>query len=61
MWDVCILQMTLIPEKVTGSNGKKYYGPVDEKCVNGKIVRKYAGYIGKSPKSRNEIIHHLRL
>ena len=28
---------------------------MDEKWVNGKVVQKYAGYLGKSPNSKKEI------
>ena len=47
--------MTLRPKKVTRKNGKTYYSIVDEKRVNGKVVQKYVGYLGKSPNSKNEI------
>jgi len=47
--------MTLIPVKRKSKSGKVYYNLVDEKRVNGKVVQKYAGYIGKSPNSKKEI------
>ena len=47
--------MTLRPKKVTRKDGETYYSVVDEKRVNGKVVQKYVGYLGKSPKSKNEI------
>ena len=37
------------------ANGKEYYKAYDVKRVNGKIVQKYVGYIGKSPDSKREI------
>ncbi|WP_393971409.1 hypothetical protein OXIME_001685 [Oxyplasma meridianum] len=46
--------MTLIVNKIT-KNGHTYYTVLDEKWVNGRPVRKYVGYLGKSPKSKNEI------
>lgn len=49
--------MTLRPKKVSRKDGKTYYSLVDEKRVNGKVVQKYVGYLGKSLKSRNEIGH----
>lgn len=39
----------------TTKNGHSYYTVVDEKWVNGKPVRKYVGYLGKSPKAKNEM------
>ena len=47
--------MTLRPKKVVRKDGKMYYSLVDEKRVNGKVVQKYVGYLGKSPNSKNEI------
>jgi hypothetical protein len=32
-----------------------YHNLIDEKRVNGKVVQKYAGYLGKSPNSKKEI------
>jgi arginyl-tRNA synthetase len=46
--------MTVIPRKVKRKHGE-YWELVDEKRVNGKVVQKYAGYLGKSLKSKNEI------
>ena len=46
--------MTLVPHKVN-RKGHEYYELVEEKWVNGKVVQKYAGYLGKSPNSRKEI------
>ena len=47
--------MTLRPKKITRKSGKTYYSLVDEKRVNGKVVQKYVGYLGKDPKSKTEI------
>ncbi len=48
--------MTLGAKKVTrGNTGKTYYSIVDEKRVNGKVVQKYTGYLGKVPNSGGEI------
>ncbi len=48
--------MTLRAKKVARKNTEKtYYSIVDEKRVNGKVVQKYIGYMGKVPSSRNEI------
>ena len=46
--------MTVIPRKVRRKHGE-YWELVDVKRVNGKVVQKYAGYLGKSLNSRNEI------
>ena len=47
--------MTIIPVKTKSVSGNVYYNLVDEKRVNGKVVQKYVGYLGKSLNSRNEI------
>ncbi len=46
--------MTLVPHRVK-RKGHEYYELVEEKWVNGKVVQKYAGYLGKSPNSKVEI------
>ncbi len=46
--------MTIIPRKVKRKHGE-YWELVDEKRVNGKVVQKYVGYLGKSLNSKNEI------
>lgn len=46
--------MTVIPRKVRREHGE-YWELVDEKRVNGKVVQKYVGYLGKSLKSKNEV------
>ena len=46
--------MTVIPRKVRREHGE-YWELVDVKRVNGKVVQKYAGYLGKSLNSKNEI------
>lgn len=46
--------MSLLPHKVN-RKGHEYYELVEEKWVNGKVVQKYAGYLGKSPNSKKEI------
>ena len=49
--------MTLVVKKVTRKgNERVYYSLVDEKRVNGKVVQKYVGYLGKDPKSKSEIM-----
>ena len=47
--------MTIIPVKRKSKSGNVYYNLVDEKRVNGKVVQKYVGYLGKSLNFRNEI------
>ncbi len=47
--------MSLTVRKEKRSNGKEYYKVYDVKRVNGKVVQKYVGYLGKDPKSRNEV------
>jgi len=47
--------MTVIPVKRKSKNGEVYYNLVDEKRVNGKVVQKYAGYLGKDLHSKNDI------
>jgi len=42
--------MTTIPVKRRSKSGKVYYNLIDEKRVNGKVVQKYVGYLGKDPK-----------
>ncbi len=39
----------------TEKNGHVYYHVMDETWVNGKPVRKYVAYLGKSPNSKNEV------
>ena len=46
--------MTVIPRKVRRKHGE-YWELVDVKRVTGKVVQKYAGYLGKSLNSKNEI------
>ena len=46
--------MTVIPLKVRREHGE-YWELVDVKRVNGKVVQKYVGYLGKSLNSKNEI------
>ena len=47
--------MTIIPVNRKSRSGNVYYNLVDEKRVNGKVVQKYVGYLGKSLNSKNEI------
>ena len=47
--------MTVIPVKRKSRSGKVYYNLVDEKRVNGKVVQKYVGYLGKNLNAKNEI------
>ena len=46
--------MTVIPRKVRREHSE-YWELVDVKRVNGKVVQKYVGYLGKSLNSKNEI------
>ena len=46
--------MTLTVNRVK-KNGHVYYTLLDQKRVKGKLVRKYVGYLGKSPNSKREI------
>ncbi|EQD57336.1 hypothetical protein B1A_06858 [mine drainage metagenome] len=52
--------MTKTINKIT-KKGHSYYTVLEETWVNGKPVRKYVGYLGKSPKSKNEIEPELLL
>lgn len=47
--------MTIIPVKRKSKSGNVYYNLVDEKRVNGKVVQKYAGYLGKNLNSKKEL------
>ena len=47
--------MTIIPVKRKSKSGNVYYNLVDEKTVNGRVVQKYVGYLGKSLNSKTEI------
>jgi|AADL01.1.fsa_nt_gi ABC-type multidrug transport system ATPase subunit len=47
--------MTIIPVKRKSKSGNVYYNLIDEKRINGKIVQKYVGYLGKSPNSKSEV------
>jgi|GEM_PF-2535622 len=46
--------MTIVPHKVN-RKGHEYYELIEEKWVNGKVVQKYVGYLGKDPKAKNEV------
>ncbi len=46
--------MTVIPRKVKRKHGE-YWELVDTRRVNGKVVQKYVGYLGKDPKAKSEI------
>ena len=46
--------MAVVPHKVR-RNGKEYYELIEGKRVNGKVVQKYKGYIGKGPEAKNEL------
>lgn len=52
---ITIYILTIIPVKRKSKSGKIYYSLVDEKRVNGKVVQKYVGYLGKDPKSKSEV------
>lgn len=47
--------MTIVIVKRKSKSGRVYYNLVDEKRVNGKVVQRYVGYLGKDPKSKSEI------
>ncbi|OWP56231.1 MAG: hypothetical protein B2I17_07020 [Thermoplasmatales archaeon B_DKE] len=47
--------MTIIPVKRKSKSGNVYYNLVDERRVNGNVVQKYVGYLGKDLHSKNEI------
>ena len=47
--------MTVYPKKRRTRSGKEYYELWDSKRVGGKVVMKYVGYLGKSPKSIQEL------
>ena len=47
--------MAIVLKKIKRPNGKEYYNLVDVRRVNGKVVMKYVGYLGKSPKSIQEL------
>ena len=49
--------MTLVVKKIKTVGENSYYKLVAEKRVNGKIVQKYVGYLGKDPKSKTEITY----
>ncbi len=42
-------------KRIKTQGDSSYYKLVDEKRVNGKVVTKYVGYLGKSPKSIQEL------
>ena len=46
--------MTVIPRKVKRKHGE-YWELVDVKRVNGKVVQKYVGYLGKNPGSKVDL------
>lgn len=41
--------MTIIPVKRRSKSGNAYYNLVDEKRLNGKVMQKHVGYLGKNP------------
>ena len=47
--------MAIVLKKIKRANGKEYYNLVEVKRVNGKVVTKYVGYLGKTPKSIQEL------
>ncbi len=53
--------MTLVVKRIKTQGDSSYYKLVDEKRVNGKVVTKYVGYLGKSPKSIQELTPELLL
>jgi ABC-type multidrug transport system ATPase subunit len=55
MLPILLGYMTIIPKKINTKGGSSYYKLVDVKRVNGKVVQKYVGYLGKDPNSKKEI------
>ena len=53
--------MTLVVKRIKSQGDSSYYKLVDEKRVNGKVVTKYVGYLGKTPKSIQELTPELLL
>ncbi|MHB8545111.1 MAG: hypothetical protein ACYC9S_14095 [Leptospirales bacterium] len=47
--------MTIVPKKINTKGGSSYYKLVDVKRVNGKVVQKYVGYLGKNPNSKIDL------
>ncbi len=47
--------MVIYPKKKKTKSGKEYYELWDVRRVNGKVVAKYKGYIGKTPNAKAEI------
>ena len=47
--------MTLVVKRIKSQGDSSYYKLVDEKRVNGKVVTKSVGYLGKTPKSIQEL------
>ena len=54
-YDAYAVYMTIVLKKIKRPNGKEYYNLVDVRRVNGRVVTKYVGYLGKSPKSIQEL------
>ncbi len=50
-----MINMALCPKKRKTKTGKIYYELWEVKWVNGKVVSKYVGYLGKSPKTKQEL------
>lgn len=49
------IYVTLSVTKHKRKSGTIYYDLWDQKRVRGKVVRKYVGYLGASPRSKQEI------
>ena len=47
--------MTVVVRKEKRKNGRVHYKLYDVKRVNGKVKSKYAWYLGKDPRPKNEI------
>ncbi len=50
-----MINMALCPKKRKTKTEKIYYELWEVKWVNGKVVSKYVGYLGKSPKTKQEL------
>ncbi len=47
--------MAFCLKKIKRANGCEYYNLVEVKRVHGKVVTRYVGYVGKTPKSKQEL------
>ncbi len=54
-YDAYAVYKAFVFKKIKRGNGKKYYNPVEVKRVNGKVVTRHVAYLGKTPKSIQEL------